>query len=150
VKALRSSFQKETSHMKWTATVTLLASTIMGLSNASAQTATKATIPFSFHAGSTSMPAGVYKLECARSGVLSLYQEGENAHVSLLATTSTGSTAPPERIVFTRYGNQYFLRATLKYNGAESMTFKPSKLEKEIQVEEAGLSPDTQILVASK
>ena len=137
--------------MKWTAAVTLLASTmILGLNNASAQTVAKATIPFSFHAGSTSMPAGLYTLQSTQSGLLSLYKESGSAHVYLLATTNTGSTAAPAKLIFTKYGDLYFLRATLKYNGAESMTFRPSKLEKEIQVEQAGLSPETQILVAKK
>jgi len=137
--------------MKWTAAVTLLASTmILGLADASAQTATKATIPFSFHAGSTPMPAGSYTLQSTQSGVLSLYKEGGSANVYLAATTSTGAMAAPAKLVFAKYGNQYFLRATQKYNGAESMTFRPSKLEKEIQVEQAGLTPETQTLVASK
>ena len=137
--------------MKWTAAATLLASTLIaGLANTSAQTATRATIPFSFHAGSISMPAGSYTLQCMHSGVLSLDKEGGSAHVYLSAITSTVATAPPARLVFTKYGNQYFLRATLKYNGAEAMTFGPSKLEREKQVELAGISPETQTLIASR
>ncbi len=137
--------------MKWTAAVTFLASTmILGLASASAQTVTKATIPFDFHAGSTPMPAGLYTLQSTQPGELSLSKEDGSAHAYLLATTNTGSTAAPARLVFTKHGNQYFLRATRNDNGAESMTFRPSKLEKEIQVEQAGLSSETQTLVASK
>ena len=135
--------------MKWTAAVTILASTLMaGLNCASAQTATKATIPFNFYVGSNRMPSGTYKLEAIRPDLLRLRKVDGGSDAYFLATTHSGALAP-SKLVFSKYGNQYFLKETLKTNGQESMTFAPGRLEKEIRSERASLPSESRILAAS-
>jgi len=137
--------------MKWTAALTILASTLLsGLSCASAQTAAKATIPFSFHVGSIVMPAGSYKLqsETDRPNLLRLAQINGSADAYVLATTTRDSKAPA-KLVFNKYGNLYFLRKTLRADGEDSMTFAASKVEKEIRSEKASLRTESSIRVSS-
>jgi len=67
-----------------------------------------------------------------------------------LAASSSGDIEPPERLVFNRYGDRYFLSETRTSSGESEMTFAPSKLERNIRTEEASLKNAGQSLIALK
>ena len=137
--------------MKRTIAIAFLASTmIMAISSASAQTKSKANVPFDFRVGSTLMPAGSYEIEYPRPGVIWFHSQDGRANVLALAGSTAGATVPPERMVFNRYGNQYFLRETLTASGEDQMTFAPSNLEKSVCAEEASLKSEGRVLIALK
>jgi len=137
--------------MKRTIAIAFLASTmIMALSSASAQGKARATIPFNFRVGSALMPAGSYDIESTDSRVIWFRNQNGHATVAALAMTTSGETAPPARLVFNRYGDQYFLSEALKANGESEKKFAPSKLEKSVRAEEASLKAEGQTLIALK
>jgi hypothetical protein len=107
------------------------------------------TIPFSFHVGGASLPAGTYVIEYPMSTVISLKNLNGRDNASVFATTKSGSV-PPRGLVFNRYGNEYFLRETLTARGESEMTFAPTKLERSISVKEAQLQNQGPTLAASK
>lgn len=138
-------------HMKRIIAIAFFASTmIMALSSASAQGKAKATIPFNFRVGSAVLPAGPYLIEYTASRVVWFHSQDGRQHAVVLATTTNGAIAPPEKLVFNRYGDRYFLSETLASSGESEMTFAPSKLEKSIRTEEANLKSAGQTLVALK
>jgi hypothetical protein len=110
----------------------------------------KVTIPFNFHAGSATLPAGTYVVEYPMPKVISLRNRDGHESAFVLATTSTSLAAHPAKLVFARYGTQYFLRETLTAEGKGEMTFPPSTLESSIRAEEAKLESRDQILVSLK
>lgn len=137
--------------MKRTIAVAFLAAAVnIALSSASAQTTVKANIPFNFRVGSTSMPAGDYRIKTTESGVVWIDKSDESAHAVALAMTDSDPATPPAKLVFSRYGSQYFLRKTLNANGEDQSTFGESKLEKRIRVEEARLQDEGKTLIALK
>ena len=137
--------------MKPTIAIAFLASTMLvALSSASAQSKSKATIPFNFRVGSALMPAGAYEIESTDPHVI--WFRNQNGHDSAVAVamTTSGETAPPVRLVFNRYGDQYFLSETLAASGQSEKKFAPSKLEKSIRAEEASLNTEGRALIALK
>jgi len=131
--------------------ITLFAAIVnVAIAAASAQTIAKADIPFSFRVGSALMPAGEYKIKPAESGVVWISQVDGKYNAVALPLTTSGSSAAPSKLVFDRYGNQYFLHELRSANGQPQMTFSHSKLEKRLQREEAYRAQDGQTLVALK
>jgi len=122
----------------------------VAIAAASAQDIAKADIPFNFRVGSTLMPAGSYRIEHVESGVVWINEVNGKSNAVALAQTNSGGTAAPSKLVFNRYGDQYFLRELLKANGAAQMTFSESKLEKRIRTEEASLANEGKTLIAMK
>jgi hypothetical protein len=130
--------------------IALLAATVnVAIATASAQTIAKANIPFNFRVGSTLMPAGEYRIEPTHGAVWINKVDGKS-HAVALAQTGNGSTAAPAKLVFHRYGENYFLRELLTSNGQSEMTLSQSKLEKRAYTEEANLHKEGQVLIALK
>jgi hypothetical protein len=147
----KDAFQKEMTHMKRTIAIAFLASTMfMALTSASAQGKSKATIPFNFRVGSALLPAGAYVIESTDSRVICFRNENGHATAMAVAMTTSGATAPATKLVFNRYGDQYFLSETLTASGESQKKFAPSKLEKSARAEEARLQTEGQTLVALK
>jgi len=126
--------------------------TVLGTaaSSAGAQETSTVNIPFAFHLGSTTMPAGAYRVQSANALLLCLYNENGHESAVALATTTSGSTAPAKKLVFNRYGERYFLSAILDDRGKNEKTFSPSKLERRIRAEEASLKNEGSVLLAAK
>lgn len=137
--------------MKRTIAIAFLASTmIMSLSSASAQGRSRATIPFDFRVGSALLPAGAYDIESNDSHAIWFRNLSGHGTAVALAMTTSGETQPAVKLVFNRYGNQYFLSETLAANGESDKKFAPSKLEKSVRSEEASLKSEDRVLVALK
>lgn len=137
--------------MKPTIAIAFLASTmLMALSSASAQSKATANIPFNFRVGSALMPAGEYDIQSTDPHLLWLRNRNGHDTAVAVAMTSAGTTAPPVKLVFNRYGDQYFLSETLAASGESDKKFSPSKLEKSIRTEEASLNAEGRSLIALK
>jgi len=137
--------------MKRTIGIAILAATMgMALSSASAQSKSKATIPFNFRVGSTLMPAGLYEIRHVEANQIWLRNLDGRENAVVLSTTTTGDTAPVEKLVFNKYGERYFLKQTVSAAGKGEMTFSPSTLEKSIRAEEASRNTEERVLVATK
>jgi hypothetical protein len=142
---------KETTHMKPTIAIAFLASTmLMALSSASAQSKATANIPFNFRVGSALMPAGAYDIESTDSRILWFHNRNGHDSAVAVAMTTAGTTAPPVKLVFNRYGDRYFLSETLTASGQSDKKFSTSKLEKSIRTEEASLNSEGRELIALK
>ncbi len=96
--------------------ITTIMLLIAGVSSAKAQTAPNpeliAKIPFSFSVGDKTMAAGEYSVHCVNPGssVKVLQFRSEDGNVSVLVSTNSvnGSVQDNARLVFYRYGDQYF------------------------------------------
>jgi len=142
---------KETTDMKPTIAIAFLASTmLMALTSASAQGKSRANIPFDFRVGSALLPAGAYEIESTDPRVVWIRNQNGHGSVVALAMTTSGETKPAARLVFNRYGEQYFLSETLTASGESEQKFAPSKLEKSVRAEEASLETEGRVQIALK
>jgi hypothetical protein len=77
------------------------------------QPAMKANIPFNFTVGNTWMPAGEYRISSPFRLVLE-FQSADYAHIAtVVSTESHNESNSGSKLVFERYGNQYFLHRVL-------------------------------------
>jgi len=91
-----------------------------------------ANIPFAFHAGKTSLPAGAYTVEKPFASQVQLMTSKAGGRIALppMANLSDNGKAP--RLVFHRYGNEYFLSEI--WNGEGTGTrLKPSAEERMVK-----------------
>jgi hypothetical protein len=76
----------------------------------------KVNIPFDFTVGNTSMPAGEYTITAPFQEVLELQAAGHSA--SVVSAESNLESKSGSKLVFRKYGDQYFLHEVLCPNVA--------------------------------
>jgi hypothetical protein len=151
VKAVKTTLQKaETTVMKITRISTILRSALLasvvatGLiaPTANAQMDTsyglKVRIPFAFQAGTQQMPAGLYRISFKSNNqmVFQVYLQnsdsGKYVHTNIMATALNGGTTfhSDGRLVFRRYGDQYFLHDVWQADSADGVSCLTTKEEK--------------------
>ena len=89
-------------------------------------------VPFAFHNGSQSMPAGVYRVTIESTHLILLQGSSKSGYVN--TNPEIGKPAEKGKLIFQRYGDQYFLRevwASASDTGEKCTT---SKLERETQI----------------
>ena len=132
------------------ATALLAAATLMVQNGASAQAKERATIPFDFTVGQNQLPAGTYIIKNIQPGVIQLDGQGKHAHMLTLCTSTEEVTRNADALVFSKYGDKYFLREVRGSYGQTAWKMAPSKLEKRVQVEEAKRASEQTSQVAMK
>jgi hypothetical protein len=104
----------------------------------------KATIPFGFYVGDQLLPAGEYEVRTVTGGVARLYNSETNTSATFntvrLSNPIQGSASG--KLVFNRYGDDYFLSQMWWTGQQDGLQPLPSKREREL----AGLNtPNTPV-----
>jgi hypothetical protein len=90
----------------------------------------KVTVPFAFQAGSTHFAAGTYILSRPEDHLL--FVQGGTRSAFVMSSHDLSSTpASVGKVVFHRYGNQYFLREVWMRGDTDHVCCPQSKAEKE-------------------
>ena len=102
--------------------------------NASAQQRIRADIPFSFNVGEKTLPAGVYALQVInptsdRKAVQIRSLDGR-ASAIVQTTFVPGKLADAAKLVFRRYGNQYFFAQIDMAGDATTLVAAKSRAER--------------------
>jgi len=133
-------------------TLCVLAS-LAAVCSASAQDhAAKATVPFGFYVGSQWLPSGTYTLtsDSRDPNVINIRNAEGNLQILSLAQTDDHRAKTGE-LVFTKYGDQYFLHEILCASGHMNVSFTKSKREKSAQEhEQATVSTPSTVYLALK
>jgi hypothetical protein len=110
----------------------------------------EANIPFDFVIGGKTLPAGEYTIDTAAANLPAvLIFKNVQAHASALAMTNPVETKTGKganKLVFHRYGTQYFLSSVWVANDRVGRALSTSKLEREMS---AGLERPTEVLIAA-
>ncbi|HEV7681610.1 MAG TPA: hypothetical protein VGO68_05775 [Pyrinomonadaceae bacterium] len=139
--------------------VTIIALLIIaGVSSANAQTQPRVqlnlTIPFAFTIGDRVMPAGDYAVRCTNPSSDAKVLQLTNGRESVLLRTNTvsGKSEDNAKLVFNRYGDQYFLAQVWLASDADGMQALKSRTEKRLARELAAnkLSKDTVAVTAKR
>jgi len=97
----------------------------------------KANIPFSFIADGKTLPAGTYRIDCMRKdpGVLVL-QEQNSLDTAVVFTMPVESSVMQEqsKLVFNRYGEEYFLAQILYAGRSLGRELSESRVERTIRL----------------
>jgi hypothetical protein len=107
--------------------------TMAAVTTAQAQTMNQFTadIPFDFHVGGERFPAGEYTIRCLNpsSKVLQLRKTDGETSVMLHTNSIVGRMNQKSRLVFSRYGNQYYFSQA--WLGSESLGMQAVKSRQE-------------------
>jgi hypothetical protein len=132
-----------------TAIALVSAATFITLGSALARAQTvEAKVPFAFVVRNDVLPAGTYRIRSVGTNLLQI--ETRDSRVSELSTTHFDDHVPPgkNRLVFTKYGDQYFLRQILCESASINSALPASPLEKLAKLREARLRNAEQTVAA--
>jgi hypothetical protein len=110
----------------------------MGSACAHAQ-ASRFKVPFDFTVGDKELPAGTYQVSYypTKTAIL-IRSKDERFHV-FTTTSPADPSASDSEVVFTKYGNQYFLHEVLCSALSMNVALPTSRLEKRARIQEAQL-----------
>jgi hypothetical protein len=119
----------------------------------SAQTAqVQATIPFNFSVGQATLPAGTYTLRTEKSSpILVIKNASRSAVVVAMSQPDSPDANGKSRLVFHKYGGQYFLSDVRTQHSSMNLHLVPSRNEKRAKAQtlEAGMRSNDPVLVAA-
>lgn len=115
-----------------------------------AQSKMQATIPFDFTVGENKLPAGTYVMDYVQPHVIKLSSPEKNIRTFVLLVSTDEVRESPNRMIFNKYGDQYFLSEIHGGEGQVTRRLGVSNLEKRVQREEASLVNQQKTLVALK
>ena len=137
--------------MKHIIAATLLAAaSLMAHRDASAQSKLQVTVPFEFTVGQNLLPAGTYEINYVQPQAIELSNQAKHIHVFAVLTSTDDVRQNPDRMIFNKYGNQYFLNEIHGGYGQSARKVSVSKREQRIRLEEASLVTQQKTLVAMK
>ena len=112
--------------------------------------AVRATVPFDFTVGDKLLPAGNYEITKISSSAVEL--QNRDKHVAIFAHTNYDSrqSRNGSKLVFDKYGDQYFLSEVLCEPSAINVSLPQSKAEKQARMHLASLQTPSQVYVAAK
>jgi hypothetical protein len=134
------------------ALATLAVALMVGVSFAQSQSRVQADVPFAFTMQDRAMPAGNYQIIALSDRVLEVWNLDEK-HGQLLAKQMSvqSSKAQGPKLVFHKYGDQYFLSQIWDGQNNTGIELAESKREKEVKMASNGAptAPET-VIVAMK
>jgi hypothetical protein len=134
----------------FTATTLFALASLVAVGSMSAQDhVVQANIPFGFTVGSKALPPGTYVITAETPHVIVIRNKSTNA-AALSAAYGAGNETENGKLVFNRYGDQYFLSEVLCSSVDMSLKIPTSKVEKRAQLQEATLRNSDQVFLALK
>ena len=115
--------------------VTIGLSAVLGSSLLNAQVYGKiavADIPFSFRIADRVLPPGNYTVTAHSNGLTQLWNTDTHQSMAFLAGSEESNKQPDPKLVFTCYGDRYFLSQIWFGSGDRGRVLAKSRLEKEI------------------
>ena len=100
----------------------------------------EARIPFDFNVGDRVLPAGAYRISYATQTAILVSSLDGRFHAITATSIADGQPGGDGVLVFTHYGNHYFLHEMLCSAVDMNLAIPASSLEKRDRVREAGLA----------
>ena len=133
--------------MKRTTVLAYLAATLISLGSACAHAqAPGFEVPFDFTVGNQVFPAGTYQVSHATQDTILIKTPDGHFHAFTTTYPADPSTSGG-KVVFTKYGNQYFLHEVLCSALSMNVELPKSTREKQARIQEAQL-PHTETVAA--
>jgi hypothetical protein len=107
-----------------------------------------ASIPFDFHVGKASLPSGVYNVKPVNPGTLLIQsRDGHSSAICLTIGATSSKIQDTGKLVFNRYGDQYFLFKVWKPGSSTGRELPKSRSEIEMA---KNMSKPEAMVVAAK
>ena len=110
----------------------------------------RANVPFAFKVGTTQMPAGIYSVRNEIGSNMVMIQNVQTGTSALAMGRRESPSKKNDKLIFHRYGTQYFLTAIVGGKGSQGMVFPTTVQEKEFQVAHAPAIGASNVEIASR
>jgi hypothetical protein len=112
----------------------------------------KASVPFNFTVNGDRLPAGTYTIgsDISSPHVITITERAKNVHLMAVALPDSDGPRITNKLVFHKYGNQYFLSEVRCDSASMNVHLSTSKQEKwaKAQTQEADLRVNNDVMVA--
>jgi len=140
--------------MKRTTAITLLAIANLALAGTSfAQSnGVRATVPFDFTVGTKLLPPGTYTIQKKSINANVILIESHDKPIATFYLVNPDGNRSPNggKLLFHKYGGQYFLSEILCDQADMNVEIPPSKTEERVQRQQATLNSSSQVVVAAQ
>jgi hypothetical protein len=107
-------------------------------------------VPFNFTVGDKLLPAGKYTITLPSTGMIEIFNRGQRISTSSTVILDNRESENGGELVFTRYGDHYFLNEILCKFASMNVSLPTARSEKKIRTQEAMVENAKQILLAAK
>ncbi len=128
----------------------LVLSLLLTVTGAHAQSAARANVPFAFKVGTKQMPAGTYTVRNEIGSNIVMVRNLQTGRSAMAMARRESPAKKTDKLIFHRYGSQYFLTAILGGKGSQGMVIPTTSQEKELQVAHAAADSANNVEIASK
>ena len=129
----------------------LLLSLLLTTAGAHAQSPARANVPFAFKVGAKQMPAGTYTVQTEIGSNIVMVHNVATGTSAMAVGRWESPTEKTNKLIFHRYGSQYFLTAILGTAGSDGMVLPTTRREKQLQeVAQAPANSTNNIEIASR
>jgi hypothetical protein len=122
---------------------------VAGTSFGQSQTV-QAKVPFDFTVGNKLLPSGTYTIKEQSTGVIVIRNHDKAIGMMSLVSPDGNKAAGGGKLVFHKYGSQYFLSEILCDAAEMNLRVPASKTEKRVKLQEARIAPRSDTFVAAR
>jgi hypothetical protein len=110
----------------------------------------QANVPFDFTVGNQVLPSGTYGIQTQSSGLIMI--RNHDKPISVLALVDQDETKSPNggKLIFHKYGDHYFLSEILSDSASMNVELHPSKTEKRVRLQQAMVTPSSEVFIATR
>jgi hypothetical protein len=112
-------------------------SLLFTVAGAQAQSAARAKVPFAFKVGTAQMPAGTYAIQGNHGSNVVIVRNLQTGTSAVAMGRQESPSKKTDKLIFHRYGSQYFLTEILGGQGSQAVVLTATKQEKELQIAKA-------------
>jgi hypothetical protein len=138
--------------MKRITAIALLAIANLAMAGTSfAQSKTvRANVPFDFTVGKQLLPAGTYAIKAESSGLIVIKNHDKPITVLTIAQQDGARSPNQGKLIFHKYGDQYFLSEILDDSADMDVRLPRSKTEKRVRLQQAMVQPTSEVFIAAR
>ena len=138
--------------MKRTTAIALIAMANFALAGTSfAQSnGVRATVPFDFTVGNKVLPSGMYTVEEESPWFIVIKNHDKPVERVSVVEQDGKKAATGGKLVFHKYGSQYFLSEVLSDRANMNVQVPVSKTEKRVKLQEAMIAPSSDTFIAAR
>jgi hypothetical protein len=110
----------------------------------------QANVPFDFTVANQVLPAGTYRIEMESVGLIKIKNHNKPISVFTLVNPDGASSKNGGKLIFHKYGGQYFLSEVLSDSASMNVALLPSKTEKRVRLQQAMVNPSSEVFIAAR
>jgi hypothetical protein len=140
--------------MKRITAIALLAIANLAMAGTSfAQTeGVQAKVPFDFTVGNKVLPAGTYRIQSQPKSGAVIEIRNHDKPIAMLTTVDQDGARSKDggKLIFHKYGDQYFLSEILCDSADMHVALHPSKAEARVRLQQAMVHPSSEVFIAAR